>query len=187
MESDEMNDLDLSSPANFQEKSLASSNPPTREWIFCILPSLFQPEFQSFVLNSTAHYALHNNSPTDDPKHQQPFDMEETELRGEDIKMVLQRLGISPSPEDAGEKMIPALFADEEPSLEEVMEAFHVFDENRDGFIDAKELQRILSKLGFREASNPNLCNVMIRAFDENGDGRIDFKEFVKLIEKDFC
>ncbi|PQP93121.1 putative calcium-binding protein CML45 [Prunus yedoensis var. nudiflora] len=74
----------------------------------------------------------------------------------------------------------------EEPSLEEVKEAFHVFDENKDGFIDAGEINKVLCALGFVGASEVE-CKRMIRAFDRNGDGQIDFNEFVQLMENSFC
>ncbi|VVA29923.1 PREDICTED: probable calcium-binding [Prunus dulcis] len=82
-------------------------------------------------------------------------------------------------------KEIADLF-EEEPSLEEVKEAFHVFDENKDGFIDAGEINEVLCALGFVGASEVE-CKRMIKAFDRNGDGRIDFNEFVQLMEKSFC
>ncbi|RZC67626.1 hypothetical protein C5167_011323 [Papaver somniferum] len=65
--------------------------------------------------------------------------------------------------------------------------AFDVFDDNRDGFIDANELQKVLSALGIREGLTLENCNIMIRRFDDNSDGRIDFNEFVKLMENSFC
>ena len=46
--------------------------------------------------------------------------------------------------EKYGSKELSKLFEEQEPSLEEVKQAFDVFDENKDGFIDAKELQRVL-------------------------------------------
>lgn len=84
-----------------------------------------------------------------------------------------------------GSKEIADLF-EEEPSLEEVKEAFHVFDENKDGFIDAGEINKVLCALGFVGASEVE-CKRMIKAFDHNGDGQIDFNEFVQLMEKSFC
>ncbi|PQQ10217.1 putative calcium-binding protein CML45 [Prunus yedoensis var. nudiflora] len=84
-----------------------------------------------------------------------------------------------------GSKEIADLF-EEEPSLEEVKEAFHVFDENKDGFIDAGEIYKVLCALGFVGASEVE-CKRMIRAFDRNGDGQIDFNEFVQLMENSFC
>ncbi|EYU34653.1 hypothetical protein MIMGU_mgv1a026006mg, partial [Erythranthe guttata] len=83
------------------------------------------------------------------------------------------------------------LFEERSPCLDEVKEAFDVFDENRDGFIDAKELQKVLCALGLNEGLNEGLemdkCRRMIGVFDENGDGRIDFDEFVKFMEINFC
>lgn len=113
-------------------------------------------------------------------------------LERDDVKMVMGKLGFFCSPESEdldenyGSREFSGLFEEEEPSLEEVKQAFDVFDENRDGFIDEKELQRVLAVLGFKEASERN-CKKMIRKFDENGDGRIDFKEFVKIMENSFC
>lgn len=110
-----------------------------------------------------------------------------------DVEMVMGKLGIFCSQE--GEKLqerlgvdeLSRLFEEKEPSLEEVKEAFYVFDENRDGFIDAKELQRVLCALGLMEGSELENCIKMIRSFDENGDGRIDFNEFVKFMENSLC
>ncbi|WOL16713.1 hypothetical protein Cni_G25501 [Canna indica] len=59
--------------------------------------------------------------------------------------------------------------------MEEVEAAFQVF---------AAELQRVLPKLGFREAAVPDACQQMIAAYDENDDRRIDFDDqFVKFME----
>ncbi|CAB4281020.1 unnamed protein product [Prunus armeniaca] len=84
-----------------------------------------------------------------------------------------------------GSKEIADLL-EEEPSLEEVNEAFHVFDENKDGFIDAGEINKVLCALGFVGASEVE-CKRMIKAFDRDGDGRIDFNEFVQIMENSFC
>jgi calmodulin len=110
-----------------------------------------------------------------------------------DAEMVMRKLGIFCSPE--GEELqqwfssndISGLFDEKEPSLEEVKEAFDVFDENRDGFIDAGELQRVLCILGLKEGKQMENCKKMIRTFDENRDGKIDFNEFVKFMESSFC
>ncbi|XP_022891968.1 probable calcium-binding protein CML30 [Olea europaea var. sylvestris] len=67
-----------------------------------------------------------------------------------------------------------ALF-NEEPSLQEIKESFDVFDDKKDGFIDANELQRVLCSLGLKEGCELEQCRRMITAFDGNGDGVIDF------------
>lgn len=83
---------------------------------------------------------------------------------------------------------IGGVFEEEEPSLKEVKAAFDVFDENKDGFIDAEELRNVLVSLGFiKEAASEEECKRMIKGFDENLDGRIDFNEFVKVMERSFC
>ncbi|KAK8604522.1 hypothetical protein V6N13_099462 [Hibiscus sabdariffa] len=82
---------------------------------------------------------------------------------------------------------IEGLFEEEEPSLMEVKEAFDVFDENKDGFIDAKELRNALCSLGFIKEASEDDCQRMIKGFDHNFDGRIDFNEFVKVLDTSFC
>ncbi|CAI9109720.1 OLC1v1009594C1 [Oldenlandia corymbosa var. corymbosa] len=107
-----------------------------------------------------------------------------------DVEVVFRSLGMLSNPPQEPEQMIRFqendvfdLFEEKEPSEYEVRAAFEVFDENKDGFIDARELQRILSALGLTEGSDMENCRRMIRAVDENGDGRIDFHEFVKFME----
>ncbi|GAA0149011.1 hypothetical protein LIER_08294 [Lithospermum erythrorhizon] len=106
-----------------------------------------------------------------------------------ETEMVMERLGIYgmcfDNSKNIGSKEIMGLFEEEEPRMEEVKEAFDVFDENGDGFIDAKELKRIIGKLGFEEASEVE-CQRMIKTFDCDGDGRISVGEFVKLLEYSF-
>ncbi|XVF43134.1 hypothetical protein PTKIN_Ptkin02bG0016100 [Pterospermum kingtungense] len=108
-----------------------------------------------------------------------------------DIKVVMERLGIAYELE-SNKLMVEAdlgeTFDEEEPSLEEIKEAFDVFDENKDGFIDAIELQRVLSCLGVEERLvQLEECRRMIKVADEDEDGRIDFNEFLKFMETCFC
>ncbi|KAF3326603.1 putative calcium-binding protein CML45 [Carex littledalei] len=67
-----------------------------------------------------------------------------------------------------------ALFQKSEPSLDEVKEAFSV---------DAKDLQRVLVNLGFREGTNLEACMWMIRQHDRNADGNVDLIDFSRLLE----
>ncbi|CAA2963070.1 probable calcium-binding CML45 [Olea europaea subsp. europaea] len=106
-----------------------------------------------------------------------------------ELNMVMNRLNIVCAEDgetNIGLDEFSELF-DEEPSLQEVMETFDVFDVNKDGFIDANELQRVMCSLDLKEGCELEECRRMIRAFDENGDGLIDFNEFMKLMEKSFC
>lgn len=103
-----------------------------------------------------------------------------------DMEMVMEKLGFQCDPdEEMGCSQLAELF-EERASIGEVKDAFQVFDENRDGYIDAGELNKVLRVLGLAIPSEVE-CQKMIRVFDENGDGRIDFDEFTKLVEKSFC
>ncbi|KFK26912.1 hypothetical protein AALP_AA8G309900 [Arabis alpina] len=114
-------------------------------------------------------------------------------LYREDAEMVMKRLGLFTDQENEGlqkrysSKELSNLFGEKEPSLEEVKQAFDVFDENRDGFLDPVDLQRVLTILGFKQGANLENCRRMIRSFDGNKDGRIDFYGFVKFMENNFC
>ncbi|KAE8659503.1 putative calcium-binding protein CML30 [Hibiscus syriacus] len=110
-----------------------------------------------------------------------------------DVEKLMGNLGIFCSQESEelnesfGFNEVSRVFEEEEPSLDELKEAFDVFDVNKDGFIDAKELQRVLCVLGLKEGLGIGNCKKMIQRFDEDGDGRIGFKEFVKFMEISFC
>lgn len=119
-------------------------------------------------------------------------EFDESVCRGE-MELVLKSLGISCNPD---EEKLPArvdptdifqLFEEKNPGLDEVKEAFDVFDGNKDGFIEAKDLQMVLCALGFKEGSEMENCRSMIRVFDDNGDGRIDFQEFTKFMQSSLC
>ncbi|XP_065064908.1 neo-calmodulin-like isoform X2 [Rhopilema esculentum] len=62
----------------------------------------------------------------------------------------------------------------------ELMEAFQVFDCNRNGRISPTELKDTMKNLG-QELTEEQL-KLMILEADYNGDGVIDFEEFKKLV-----
>lgn len=68
----------------------------------------------------------------------------------------------------------------ETDQTEELRQAFRIFDKNRDGFIEAKELRWVTTTLGQR------LTNEEITAFmneaDLDGDGKLNFDEFVRMM-----
>nr|KYP45419.1 putative calcium-binding protein CML30 [Cajanus cajan] len=86
--------------------------------------------------------------------------------------------------EEFGEEEIVELFDDEDVTMSEVEEAFQVFDQNKDGFIEARELQMVLSCLGL--GKDLMECQKMINAVDQNGDQLIDLNEFVRIMEHCF-
>ncbi|VYS58973.1 unnamed protein product [Arabidopsis thaliana] len=117
-------------------------------------------------------------------------DDDDVDLSREEAEMVMRSLGLFSNDDQLQEqysaKEFSSLFEEKEASLEEVKQAFDVFDENKDGFIDAIELQRVLTILGFKQGSYLDNCLVMIRSLDRNKDGKIDFNEFVKFMETSF-
>lgn len=124
----------------------------------------------------------------DIPTTKNTVDMEKKEeesVCGGEVEMVLRSLGLHCCQDQKLPARVDAegIFEERDPSLDEVREAFDVFDENRDGFIDERELQRVMVALGFKEGLEMENCRRMIGGFDEDGDGKIDFHEFVQFME----
>lgn len=67
--------------------------------------------------------------------------------------------------------------------LEEVKEAFEVFDKDGDGSISIDELAHIMEALG-EKLNIKDIVDMMFEA-DEDGNGNIDFEEFMNLMEED--
>ena len=106
----------------------------------------------------------------------------------EDVIVMMERLGMNvewggDGIEEFGVQEIGQLL-EEDATFTEVGEAFDVFDQNKDGFIDSRELQRVLSCLGLEKDLTE--CQKMINAADQNGDGLIDRNEFVRILEQSF-
>lgn len=113
-------------------------------------------------------------------------DTQELKLSIEDVKTMMEALDHEYNNRESNNAEIEGLF-EEELSLGEVKEAFDLFDENGDGFIDAEDLKKVLCGMGFAVASEVDQCRRMISGFDNNGDGRLDFEDFAKLVEQSFC
>lgn len=60
--------------------------------------------------------------------------------------------------------------------LENLKEAFGVFDIDKNGSISAEELQKVLGRL--EESCTIEECRKMINGVDVDGDGMISFDEF---------
>ncbi|KAJ8541596.1 hypothetical protein K7X08_002412 [Anisodus acutangulus] len=67
-------------------------------------------------------------------------------------------------------------------NLEDLVEAFKVFDLNGDGFISCEELQKVLSRLGLWDEKEGSDCKNMIHMYDTNLDGVLDFEEFKNMM-----
>ena len=70
----------------------------------------------------------------------------------------------------------------EEKRLNEVKEAFEIFDKNNDGFITLKELSTVMRSSGH----NYSMLELqdMIKKYDKDDSGTIDYREFVDLMIK---
>merc|ERR1712048_44483 len=83
-------------------------------------------------------------------------------------------------PDEIREKVYAMKFTDEQ--IEEVKEAFAIFDKNGDGTITTKDLITVMRSLG----KNPTEDEIddMIREVDTDGNGVIDFIEFLEMMAK---
>ncbi|KAK4755972.1 hypothetical protein SAY87_009729 [Trapa incisa] len=111
-------------------------------------------------------------------------------IKTERARRVVEKLGLMAiQKEDEGLK-------DEEVRAEEVLggirdmternrllkEAFEIFDEDGNGFIEAEELKRVLECLGLDEGWDMGEIEKMVRAVDLNLDGKVDFVEFESMM-----
>eukprot|EP00801_Mesodinium_rubrum_P006076 Mrub_06082.p1 GENE.Mrub_06082~~Mrub_06082.p1 ORF type:complete len:166 (+),score=59.98 Mrub_06082:505-1002(+) len=71
----------------------------------------------------------------------------------------------------------PGLTVDE---IEEIKEAFDLFDTDNSGTIDPKELKAAMQSLGF-DSKNQTIFQ-MISDLDKDGSGQIEFEEFLDLM-----
>lgn len=71
-------------------------------------------------------------------------------------------------------------------SPDDLMEAFRVFDKNRDGYISSQELQQTLHCLGFGEGRDLGNCEKMICKFDLDSNGLLDFYEFKTMMNNKY-
>ena len=67
-----------------------------------------------------------------------------------------------------------------EEEIEEIREAFNLFDTDGSGTIDPKELKQAMKSLGF-DAKNATIYQ-MILDIDKDGSGSIEFDEFLDMM-----
>lgn len=148
--------------------------------------------FHLLTAAKTLHASLPSLRPSPPPIPAQPQPIRSPQpslITGGDAAVALSSLGMifggGAAELDGGDLL--EMFEEVNPSLGEVKEAFEVFDLDRDGFIDAEELQRVVCSLGFKEGLEIGNCRRMIALGDEDGDGRIDFQEFLRFMERNLC
>ncbi|CAF1178225.1 unnamed protein product [Rotaria sordida] len=66
-------------------------------------------------------------------------------------------------------------------SKDELHAAFRQFDQDGSGYIQASELENIMTKMGKR--FNKTQIDAMVQSLDTSGDGKISFDEFVQLFQ----
>ncbi|ORZ19442.1 calmodulin [Absidia repens] len=67
-------------------------------------------------------------------------------------------------------------------AVQELLEAFQVFDKDGNNYISADELRQVMVSVGERLSEQE--LNEMIREADVDGDGQINYEEFVKMMNK---
>ncbi|XP_024156410.2 probable calcium-binding protein CML27 [Rosa chinensis] len=67
-------------------------------------------------------------------------------------------------------------------SSKDLLDAFNVYDLDKDGLISVSELHEVLNRLG--EKCSVGECATMITKFDVNGDGFINFEEFKQMMNR---
>ena len=70
------------------------------------------------------------------------------------------------------------------PPFQDLREAFRIFDKNRSGYIEAKEIIAVTTTLG-EGLTKEELEQFMAEA-DIDGDGKLNYDEFVKVMTKDW-
>lgn len=69
----------------------------------------------------------------------------------------------------------------DDPEVAALKSAFAVFDIDKNGFISAEELQRVMFTLGDKHTSLDE-CRHMINCVDKDGNQMVDFSEFRSLM-----
>jgi Ca2+-binding EF-hand superfamily protein len=70
----------------------------------------------------------------------------------------------------------------EEDAKDDLREAFRIFDKDKSGFIDGKEIVLVTSTLG--QALTDDELEAFIAEADLDGDGKLDYNEFVQMMTK---
>ena len=71
-----------------------------------------------------------------------------------------------------------------EQEIAELRDAFSLFDLDRSGAIDARELGTVMRSLGANPSADE--LRAMVAEVDEDGSGEIDFDEFCQLMSRSF-
>ena len=71
------------------------------------------------------------------------------------------------------------VFSDLDQTVE-IREAFKIFDRDGNGYIDAKELKHVVTRMG--EVLTNEEADEFMKEADLDGDGKLDYNEFVTMM-----
>lgn len=124
------------------------------------------------------------------------FDMLDDDKTGvinkQQLHLALKSFGLAENAKDAlgdiGEfvdfdeylSIFTKLMAHPQWAIQEMHEAFHVFDKDRNGFLDPVEMKRVFTKLG--EVITDVEVEDQLREHDIDGDCHLVVAEFMKMI-----
>ena len=67
-------------------------------------------------------------------------------------------------------------------TLQDLREAFRIFDKDRSGFIEAREIIAVTTTLG--QALDKDELEAFMAEADLDGDGRLNYEEFCRIMTK---
>lgn len=106
------------------------------------------------------------------------------EPRRDEIKKILDSCGEGESGSITYEQFVGIMSEKitEKDAREEILKAFHLFDDDQTGKISFKNLQRVAAELG--ETLNEDELREMIQEADQDQDGEINQEEFLRIMKK---
>ncbi|KAM7263827.1 hypothetical protein ACFE04_001510 [Oxalis oulophora] len=123
------------------------------------------------------------------------FGMENNgKIKKEKARQVVDKLGLLYNIEEDGgaildaneevlvEEVIGDCLKDKRGRHELLIEAFKIFDEDGNGYIEASELKRVLECLGLDHGLDMEEVEKMLKVVDLNFDGKVDFDEFEMMM-----
>ena len=100
-----------------------------------------------------------------------------------EVERIMQSVDINNSGQiDFSEFLVAAMDPNKLMSLEGLIQAFRLFDDDGNGYIEISELKEIMSGLSLSDED----WQILIEEYDTDHDGKISFDEFKKIISPNF-
>ena len=68
--------------------------------------------------------------------------------------------------------------------MQDLREAFKIFDKNKSGYIEVSEIVSVTATLG--QALTEDELDEFMKEADANGDGKLDYEEFSRMMTREF-